>query len=389
MLDHHAAGLAAEIDRLGIAKKCGQRPIEVIIGCGGAPAVAARWLRVGRGLAVPPRLAAHTELGAMSVEHADAVVSGVTHVATRLGDEFDDEHRESTLSELLAQSNSGAVPQEITAHARAIGNALAHSGDSGDEPDDRARPRPVPAGEDRRINSFTASKEPGGRVIVHGDLDLVTGEKLFTALDAYAACRPEPDGGRDARSTELRQADGFAAILDVAALAGSGPDAALIGAPRTTLLLTVPASNPDLSRLAHVGPVTAQTAAILACDAAITRVVVDDASAPVSVSEEKRFFSGRQRKALIVRDRGCVKCGAAASRCEGHHIVFWSNGGTTTIDNGCLLCSACHTAVHNDGWEIIMGHDRHPWLRPPATVDRRRRLQPSYHRRTMRLDDVA
>ena len=63
--------------------------------------------------------------------------------------------------------------------------------------------------------------------------------------------------------------------------------------------------------------------------------------------------------------------------------------GPTDLDNGCLLCSSCHDDVHHHGWDIIMGFDRHPWLIPPASIDPKRRPVPSYHRRTMRLDDTA
>ncbi|SKX55319.1 Uncharacterised protein [Mycobacteroides abscessus subsp. abscessus] len=35
-----------------------------------------------------------------------------------------------------------------------------------------------------------------------------------------------------------------------------------------------------------------------------------------------------------------------------------------------------------------MGHDRHPWLIPPTTVDPQRRPIMSYHRRTMNLDNL-
>jgi 5-methylcytosine-specific restriction endonuclease McrA len=82
-------------------------------------------------------------------------------------------------------------------------------------------------------------------------------------------------------------------------------------------------------------------------------------------------------------------CGNPASWTDVHHIVFHSQGGPTTCDNGCLLCRTCHVAVHQHGWEIEMGRDRHPWIRPPASVDPRRELQPAYNRRTLRLDTLA
>ncbi|WP_324288808.1 HNH endonuclease [Gordonia bronchialis] len=90
-----------------------------------------------------------------------------------------------------------------------------------------------------------------------------------------------------------------------------------------------------------------------------------------------------------MRDQCCIKCGAPAGWTHAHHITFYSHGGTTVLDNGCLLCPSCHTDVHHNGWDVVMGDDRHPWLIPPATVDPRRRPLPAYSRRTMRLDDIA
>ena len=68
-------------------------------------------------------------------------------------------------------------------------------------------------------------------------------------------------------------------------------------------------------------------------------------------------------------------------------VIRFADGGPTTVDNGCLLCRSCHTAVHHSGWDVVMGHDRHPWLIPPASIDPLRRPLPAYNRRTLRLDD--
>ncbi|MGC5249269.1 HNH endonuclease, partial [Gordonia sp. DT219] len=94
-------------------------------------------------------------------------------------------------------------------------------------------------------------------------------------------------------------------------------------------------------------------------------------------------------KALLLRDKCCIKCGAPASRTQAHHLVSWVDGGATDLDNGCLLCTSCHHDVHDSGWNVVMGFDRHPWLIPPATVDPRRRPLPAYNRRTLHLDSAA
>ncbi|MGC4934102.1 HNH endonuclease, partial [Gordonia sp. DT30] len=159
--------------------------------------------------------------------------------------------------------------------------------------------------------------------------------------------------------------------------------------PTGGVLLTIPADTPKLSALEFMGSVTPATAKTLGCDASITVVITDMDQVPLNVGREKRLFTSAQRKALLIRDKCCVKCGAPAARTQAHHLAHWADGGATDLDNGCLLCTNCHDDVHHHGWEVIMGFDRHPWLIPPATIDPHRRPQPAYHRRTLRLDNVA
>lgn len=56
-------------------------------------------------------------------------------------------------------------------------------------------------------------------------------------------------------------------------------------------------------------------------------------------------FSSKTRKAIVERDSGlCVRCGAQYS--EIHHIIFRSQGGKGTIDNGVCVCTPCHHLAH-------------------------------------------
>jgi hypothetical protein len=49
--------------------------------------------------------------------------------------------------------------------------------------------------------------------------------------------------------------------------------------------------------------------------------------------------------------------------------VHWADGGLTDLDNLVLVCGQHHDAVHHKGWDIYLGEDRHPRLRPPAWID--------------------
>ena len=51
------------------------------------------------------------------------------------------------------------------------------------------------------------------------------------------------------------------------------------------------------------------------------------------------------------RDRGCrfPGCGSTAF-VVAHHIVWWSRGGATDLDNLLLVCGFHHRLVHEHGW---------------------------------------
>jgi 5-methylcytosine-specific restriction endonuclease McrA len=58
---------------------------------------------------------------------------------------------------------------------------------------------------------------------------------------------------------------------------------------------------------------------------------------------------------------------------HAHHIVHWSDGGATQIDNLVLLCSAHHSQVHDEGWHIERRPDGDFVFHRPAD---RRTLEP-------------
>lgn len=134
-------------------------------------------------------------------------------------------------------------------------------------------------------------------------------------------------------------------------------------------------------RLGWTGPISKNLAELLSCDADLTPIIIDHNGIPLAMGRTVRLGTTSQRTAVTLRDRCCVMCGRPADWCLLHHVVFWRNGGPTDINNLALVCSECHRAIHNDGWEIAFGDDGHPVVIPPVTVDPHRKPRPSYHRR--------
>ncbi|UCZ60409.1 HNH endonuclease [Mycolicibacterium phocaicum] len=370
--EHLATMLTGMLNRCGVAPAQGRTPRELLISLGCAPSVAQRLVRVGGALPMLPTLAAHAGDGAISGEHVDAIVKGIHHIQARAPGPIDEETRFAQVTDLLGQFFSGATPADIGNRARKLGNrhAAAEGG--------------LPAAEDRSINTADHRVTSDGRVQIRADLDAEVGAKYIAAMEQHSAPRPEPDGTPDARTAGRRRADALETLLDIAARGGD-----VASAPRTQLLVTVPANTPDLATLEFIGSISTMTLDRLTCDTAVTTIIVDGEQVPLDIGREKRLFPPHLRKALYLRDGGCIKCGAPPGRTHAHHIVHWTHHGETSLSNGCLLCPACHANVHHDGWDVVMGLDKHPWLIPPATVDPQRKPIPAYNRRTMRLDAAA
>lgn len=91
----------------------------------------------------------------------------------------------------------------------------------------------------------------------------------------------------------------------------------------------------------------------------------------VTANRTANFY---QRISLFARDGVCQHpgCNEPASRCESHHVVPWSRGGPTSVDNMTLLCPKHHRQV-DDSWiethfEMVLG--RPVMVHPDGTHER-------------------
>ena len=124
--------------------------------------------------------------------------------------------------------------------------------------------------------------------------------------------------------------------------------------------------------LAFTGPVTAATIRKIACDADIIPVLLGSDGRILDIGRTTRIFPPHIRKAITARDQGCAfpDCTMPAPWCEAHHITYWSHGGTTSTDNGTLLCSHHHHLIHKEQWTIQI-RTGIPWFIPPPHIDPR------------------
>jgi hypothetical protein len=209
-----------------------------------------------------------------------------------------------------------------------------------------------------------------GMVRVDGDLDPEAGQTVITALrclqDAWSRSSTP-----DVRTPAQRRADALGEIcrgyLDSAerpVVAGERP--------HVTVTLDLASLEGRAGRrweLDDAGRITSQTARRIACDAALSRVIVGPRSEPLEVGRRTAVVPPALRRAVIVRDGGCrfPGCDRPHAWCDAHHVEHWADGGETSLRNLVLLCRPHHRLVHQRfGLQLVDG--RPVFRRPDGSV---------------------
>jgi uncharacterized protein DUF222/HNH endonuclease len=218
---------------------------------------------------------------------------------------------------------------------------------------------------------FGAILEPEGMVRADGELDPENGQYLITALrakvDAWARSLID-----DARTPAQRRADALGEIcrewLDLA-------ERPTIGGERPHVVVTIDLETLErrarrTSMLDDAGPITAETARRLACDAGVTRVIVDPQSQPLDVGRKTKVVPPSMRRAVTVRDRGCAfpGCERPPAWTDAHHVRHWADGGETALSNLVLLCRPHHRLIHANRFSVAIVDDRPVFRRPDGSA---------------------
>ena len=159
----------------------------------------------------------------------------------------------------------------------------------------------------------------------------------------------------DRRTHAERQGDALVELCRQALNGGALPD--VRGERphvRVSIDLLALCAERGFAELPFAGPITAETARRIACDAGVARILTGPDGLPMDVGREQRSSSVGIRRAIETRDVHCVfaGCTAPAAWCDVHHVVHWAFGGPTSCENGALLCERHHTAVHEGRFSI-------------------------------------
>ncbi|MGH7723429.1 MAG: DUF222 domain-containing protein [Candidatus Dormibacteria bacterium] len=216
-----------------------------------------------------------------------------------------------------------------------------------------------------RTLELTPCGEDG--VSISGFLDPEGGALLRAALEPLAV----KGGAEDVRPREQRCADALVELCAHALDSGAVPQRASQRAHvqvTTSLETLLDLVGAPAGEMEFAGTIAGATVQRIACDSTITRVLLDPASQAVDLGRSERVVSGATRRALNIRDAGCrwPGCERPSSWTAAHHVVHWTHGGPTNLDNLVLLCRRHHWSVHEGGWRLVRARDGALLVAPPG-----------------------
>ena len=299
------------------------------------------------------QVAAAQAAGTMSPDQARVVV----HAVDKLPPPIKAEHGAGVEHRLVDEATR-FDPETLAKLARHIGDRLDPDGTLADDAEHQRR----------RTATLVANRDGSGELRAH--LTPSVFAHWQAVLDPLACPRPADADGRDTRTPGERMHD---ALADAAHRLLAGTALPATGGTPATVLITMTLDQLEtrtgLVTTSHGGAISVDDALRIGGEATIVPVIIDRAGV-LSYGRKRRIATAAQRDVLAARDGGCCfpGCDAPPGWTQAHHVVEWIHGGTTDIQNLCLLCGYHHREFEKRGWTVTM-KDGHPWWIPPAHID--------------------
>ncbi len=282
---------------------------------------AARTASAARRLRDLPVTAAAWRSGELSRGQVDAVLG----------------HLDATTTALFADHEAEVVPSLVSLSVAETSRAMAWW----KEHASAVCERPEPGEPD---NALHLSRTFGGRRVIDGTLDPLSGEVVAAAL---RSAETDDGAGERPRAPAERRAD---ALVDVCRffLDHRG------GRHRPHLNVVVNLDDLLAGRGGSAvdgAPLDGAAVQALLCDSALHRVLFSRRSAVLDYGTATRTVPASLWNALVVRDEHCrfPGCDRQASWCEGHHVVAVTEGGPPAWTTWCWRAPATTTACTNAG----------------------------------------
>jgi len=293
---------------------------------------------------------------------------------------------------VLVEQAAGLGPRGLAVAAERIVENLTRSPSTDTLADTEAVARELAAAEAAKqaaeTNTLVVKRRPDGTLtgrftIRPTDAPVMTAwlkqaDKKFAGTDGFEDDRPREQRRGDHLLTTLRQA---LTTSSGSGSGGTGSGRTFVHVNVTTTLDALRDAVTGAGVLDSGGTLSAAELRRLACDAGITPLVLGGPSEVLDYGRTRRSFPQAPRRALAVRDQGCIApgCEQAPADCDGHHQWEWDDGGPTDLDNGALLCQHHHQQIHRQGWHVQLARNGYPELIPPTSIDPQQR--PRQHHR--------
>lgn len=358
---------ALQADVLNISRREAKNRTQRAIACNDARGVGSSPMP-----AAAPATGAATREGALSTEHIDVVLEVLAGMPAGLPP-TERAGYEKTLVDLARAANPEST--------RKVGLELL----SRLEQDFAPQNDTELASPDRQLHLTWRN----GQLTFKGRLDTETGKAFETAISPLAKPRPTEDGQRDARTVAERNGDALAEVLELVLREGGLPTEAG-EKPTLTVTMDIEQLRADIAAAVPAllngdTPISAEQARRIACDADIIPAVLGCNGELLDLGRSERLVTRAQRRALNLRDKGCVFPGCTRSTrwTQAHHIRHWIDGGPSDLQNLCLLCTEHHRLIHHSEWDIRMSSDGRAECIPPPFFDLRRQPRRNHAHRSV------
>jgi Domain of unknown function (DUF222)/HNH endonuclease len=380
-VDHE---LVVALDERGLAGEYGRSTTADLMNelCRVAPGEATARVHAARdlgprrqvsGAALPPlfaRVADAQRAGQLSREHAKVITATVAALPDKVSFEL-----AGPVEQFLVDQATHLDPKRLAAAARRL---LATVDPDGAAPSEE---------EQQRRRGYDLTQNRTGQWTVPGREVTDEFAAVWTPiLDALSAPAPSDQGVPDDRTPSQRRHD---AMIDAGRRllrSGTLPDC---GGVPATLNLGVRAEDLD-QQAGQAGIATLDTGATIGWTAAMRladqcelfTTVFDRHGAILCAGRTERLANRAQRRALAARDGGCSfpGCTRPPAWCQAHHVIAWTDGGPTDINNLTLLCGFHHREFQRHGWQVRMVNEIPEWTPPPwIDPDQQPRRNTAHH----------
>jgi hypothetical protein len=288
--------------------------------------------------------------GELSFDHAKALTDACN---PRIADRF------GPVAQIFAETTHGIVFEQWRAELHAAAQLLDTDG-AHDPADDLARNRLTKADTIDETYLLKAQLVGSDGLLVHQTIDTVADElfRRFSADEELSAVDLRTPARATLEALALIEICRRAMAVDLEATRG----------PLTDVTLVVNATEPTAAHTPRGVRLHDGTTRKLLCDARLLPVVTNSLGIPLDLGRATRLARPAQRRAMALRDGGCVfpGCSLPASWCDAHHIDQWQHGGRTDTRRLASLCPHHHGVVHRTGWHIHAHHNGRFWFVTPS-----------------------